>query len=134
MLHDDYGNSRFYGIYRGIVADNNDTTGNGKLKLRVPQVFSDAVTDWAWPMSPSAVKLASPSIGQGVWVMFEGGDPSFPIWVGVFGESKSDSAPVVITELPKGTTAPTLVTTATPSGGLEFDLVKTLIAMANKLG
>jgi hypothetical protein len=25
-----------------------------------------------------------PNIGQGVWVMFEGGDINFPLWVGVF--------------------------------------------------
>jgi hypothetical protein len=25
-----------------------------------------------------------PNIGQGVWVMFEGGDPNFPLWVGVY--------------------------------------------------
>jgi hypothetical protein len=25
-----------------------------------------------------------PNIGQGVWVMFEGGDVNFPLWVGVF--------------------------------------------------
>jgi hypothetical protein len=25
-----------------------------------------------------------PDLGQGVWVMFEGGDSNFPLWVGVF--------------------------------------------------
>lgn len=25
-----------------------------------------------------------PNIGQGVWVMFEGGDPNFPVWIGVY--------------------------------------------------
>jgi hypothetical protein len=25
-----------------------------------------------------------PNIGQGVWVMFEGGDVNFPLWIGVF--------------------------------------------------
>ena len=25
-----------------------------------------------------------PSINQGVWVMFEGGDPNFPVWMGVY--------------------------------------------------
>jgi len=27
-----------------------------------------------------------PRIGQNVWIMFEGGDPEFPVWMGVFGE------------------------------------------------
>ena len=25
-----------------------------------------------------------PNVGQGVWVMFEGGDPNFPVWIGVY--------------------------------------------------
>ena len=25
-----------------------------------------------------------PNINQGVWVMFEGGDPNFPVWMGVY--------------------------------------------------
>ena len=25
-----------------------------------------------------------PNVNQGVWVMFEGGDPNFPVWVGVY--------------------------------------------------
>jgi hypothetical protein len=25
-----------------------------------------------------------PNISQGVWVMFEGGDPNFPVWMGVY--------------------------------------------------
>jgi hypothetical protein len=28
--------------------------------------------------------ITMPDINQSVWVMFEGGDPNFPIWVGVF--------------------------------------------------
>ena len=25
-----------------------------------------------------------PDLDQGVWVMFEGGDPNFPVWIGVY--------------------------------------------------
>ena len=25
-----------------------------------------------------------PNVNQGVWVMFEGGDPNFPVWMGVY--------------------------------------------------
>ncbi len=28
--------------------------------------------------------VTTPDVGQSVWVMFEGGDSNFPIWVGVF--------------------------------------------------
>lgn len=27
--------------------------------------------------------IKKPIIGQGIWVMFEGGDPDFPVWTGV---------------------------------------------------
>lgn len=37
---------RFYGIYQGICIDGNDDEGLGRIKLKVPQVLGDAVTDW----------------------------------------------------------------------------------------
>ena len=39
-----------------------------------------------------------PEVGSGVWVAFEGGDVSYPVWVGCFwrsGELPSDVAPAV---------------------------------------
>lgn len=42
------------------------------------------------PDIPSVITTISmignytPSIGTGVWVMFEGGDPNFPLWIGAF--------------------------------------------------
>lgn len=89
MIKDAYGNPRFYGIYRGVVAANNDPINSGRLKLQVPQVLSDAITEWAWPVStPNYPLTVPPKVGQGIWVMFEGGDPSYPIWVGIFGDVK----------------------------------------------
>ena len=38
---------RFYGLYRGVVVDNNDPYSRNRLKLRVPQVTGSAVTNWA---------------------------------------------------------------------------------------
>jgi hypothetical protein len=34
--------------------------------------------------SPHSDHIKVPDINQGVWVMFEGGDSNFPLWVGVF--------------------------------------------------
>lgn len=34
---------------------------------------------------PSATSF--PRIGQGLWIMYEGGDPNYPVWVGVFANS-----------------------------------------------
>lgn len=55
----------------------------------VPAILGPTPTQWAWPFDPSGVTLEPPSVGQGVWVMFENGDPSFPIWLGTFGKEVS---------------------------------------------
>jgi hypothetical protein len=82
MIRDEYGNHRFYGLYRGIVIDNKDPLNQYRLKLKVPQVLHDQVTDWAWSVHEPGVARSIPTPGVGVLVMFEGGDPSFPIWLG----------------------------------------------------
>jgi hypothetical protein len=89
MIKDEFGNRRFYGFYRGIVFDNNDPLGKRRLRIQVPQVLFDAVTDWAWEVENTGQNL--PSIKDGVWVTFEGGDPSYPIWTGTFGKAPESS-------------------------------------------
>jgi hypothetical protein len=39
----------FGGLYRAILADNNDPENFGRLRLQIPQVFGDEITDWVWP-------------------------------------------------------------------------------------
>ena len=164
-------NHTFFGVYRGICVDNLDPDNKNRIKLHVPQVLGDALSDWAWPITPvtdnanhpdhmahTAAQVAAlltthathtgtitsssggtpahthtvtvnlshaahagnsnqldhphetvadednkwnddletnitaehtphrmvPNVDQGVWVMFEGGDPNFPLWIGVF--------------------------------------------------
>jgi hypothetical protein len=84
MIKDEFGNRRFYGVYRGIVQNNSDPLDKGRLKLQVPQVLGEAVTGWAWGMNQPGVSRQLPVVNEGVFVMFEGGDPSFPIWLGAF--------------------------------------------------
>ena len=86
MIKDEFGNRRFYGVYRGIVQSNSDPLGKGRLKLQVPQVLGDSVTGWAWSVYQPGVTEVIPDVNTGVFVMFEGGDPSFPIWIGTFTE------------------------------------------------
>lgn len=93
---------KFFGKYRGRVRDNLDPLGRGRLRVQVPQVLGD-VEVWALPCVPFAGDgvgfFAMPPTGTGVWVEFEAGDPSFPIWVGCFwgdGEiDRADSLPTV---------------------------------------
>lgn len=79
--------ARYFGKYRGLVDDNQDPTGRGRLKVRVPAVMGEQAV-WALPCVPYAGPglglFTLPEVGTGVWVEFEAGDPSFPIWVGCF--------------------------------------------------
>jgi len=90
MIYDEYGSRRFYGVYRGIVVENQDPKNQFRLKLKIPQVLHDQVSDWVWGVFPNIATIV-PEIGNGVFVTFEGGDPSFPIWLGSF-----TPAPVVV--------------------------------------
>jgi hypothetical protein len=158
----------FYGLYRGICVDNVDPLEKNRIKVKIPQVLGQEISDWAWPCLPvtsnaehpdhlphlasevaalltthtshsvsvsgttsgasagtdhthtfSATQTLThaahsgnslelthehevlddiletndtehtlhrkvPNLEQGVWVMFEGGDPNFPVWIGVF--------------------------------------------------
>jgi len=82
MIKDEFGNRRFFGVYRGVIAEVNDPNSQKRVKLSIPQVFGNVTTDWAWP----AEAYLTPKIGQGVFVLFEGGDPSYPVYFGMFGE------------------------------------------------
>jgi hypothetical protein len=86
MIKDEFGNRRFYGVYRGIVQSNSDPLNKGRLKLQVPQVLGDAVTGWAWATHRPGIANVVAPVGTAVWVMFEGGDPSFPMWIGLTQE------------------------------------------------
>jgi uncharacterized protein involved in type VI secretion and phage assembly len=78
---------RFYGKYRGTVTDV-EQSGRGRIKATVPAVLGTQATGWCDPCVPYAgnqVGMAFlPSIGTGVWIEFEGGDVSYPIWSGCY--------------------------------------------------
>lgn len=78
---------RFFGKYRGVVKSNQDDTGRGRLEVLVPIVM-DREPIWAMPCVPYAGDnmgiYTMPEPGTGVWVEFEAGDPSYPIWVGCY--------------------------------------------------
>lgn len=82
-----------YGIYRGLVVDANDPENLARLRVQVPQLFGSAATDWAWPVLP-VQGTALPKIGGPVWVSFEGGDITKPIWLGIWLASPTTDVPV----------------------------------------
>ncbi len=77
---------RFYGKYRGVVDDNQDPLNLGRIKARVPEVLEDVATGWALPCVPYAGDgigtYMVPPEGSRVWIEFEAGDVSRPIWTG----------------------------------------------------
>ena len=83
----DWTRNRYFGKYRGTVTDNADPTHRGRVKVRVPAVLGDLET-WALPCLPYAGNgvgvYTVPEPGAGVWVEFEAGDASYPIWTGGF--------------------------------------------------
>lgn len=90
--------SRYYGKYRGVVVDVDP--GTLRLKATVPAVLGEVPSGWCMPCVPYAGKDVGfffvPDKGAGVWIEFEGGDVSYPIWSGCYwraGELPSDASP-----------------------------------------
>lgn len=73
------------GKHRGVVVDNLDPMGIGRVRVDVPDIGGGG---WALPSVPFAGPgvgfLALPPVGAQIWVEFEAGDPDKPIWSGCF--------------------------------------------------
>jgi uncharacterized protein involved in type VI secretion and phage assembly len=90
----------FYGKYRGVVSAVDATTC--RIKATVPSVLGDTESGWCMPCVPYAGPQRGiaflPEAGSGVWIEFEGGDVSYPVWTGCFwrdGEKPPEAAPNV---------------------------------------
>ncbi len=98
--------NRYYGKYRGTVTDVDEKTL--RIKAKIPAVLGDQASGWCRPCVPYAgpnVGMAFlPEVGAGVWIEFEGGDVSYPVWVGCYwreGEVPGDAKPAVKTIVTK---------------------------------
>jgi len=81
--------ARYFGRYRGQVTDNGDPDNLGRVKAKVPKVLGDEETGWALPAfiyggASEQGFFAVPDVGAGVWIEFEGGDLSYPLWTGTW--------------------------------------------------
>jgi len=90
--HEERYKDKWYGKYRAFVRDNNDPERLGRCRLEVPAVLgigNENWSDWAWPCFPyggndDTGMFLVPEEGASVWAEFEGGDPQYPIWTGVW--------------------------------------------------
>ncbi|HME37166.1 MAG TPA: phage baseplate assembly protein V [Candidatus Sulfotelmatobacter sp.] len=91
---------RFYGKYRGTVTEVDPATM--RIKAKVPSVYGETESGWALPCVPYAGDSVGfaflPEVDSAVWIEFEAGNVSFPVWTGGFWLSQqapSDAAPAV---------------------------------------
>jgi hypothetical protein len=93
--------NRFFGKYRAVVVDTDAQTM--RIKASVPSVLGEQTSGWARPCTPFAGPSMGfafvPAVGSGVWIEFEGGDVSYPIWTGCYwhdGDQPSDATSSVL--------------------------------------
>ncbi|GHD05184.1 baseplate assembly protein [Streptomyces violarus] len=95
--------NRYLGKFRGRVVDNNDPLRIGRVTVEVPDVLGDEPSTWALPClpftGPESGQFVVPPPGAGVWVEFEQGDPSFPVWTGCWYGAAEELPPDARREL-----------------------------------
>lgn len=113
--------SKYYGKYRGFVVDNQDPEKMGRIRLRIPSVLGTTETDWALPclafggLADQGL-FTVPEVSAQVWVEFEEGELSQPIWTGTFWQQSADVPEEAALD------EPTTRLLKTPSGHrLQFD-------------
>ena len=137
---------RYLGKYRGTVVTNVDPMRQGRIQVRVPDVLGETPSSWAMPCFPVAGPQMGvyviPPVGAGVWVEFEQGDLSYPIWVGCWYGSQAElpadallgnpAQPNVVVQTPGGHT---LVMSDLPGGaGITLKTVDGASIVINDLG
>jgi hypothetical protein len=85
-------NEHYYGIYRGTVESVEEGDNLGIISVKIPDVFGPSHTvSRVRPCSPFAGDkhgfVAIPEPGDGVWIQFEAGKTSLPVWIGFWWAS-----------------------------------------------
>lgn len=75
---------KYYSIYRAIVVDNEDPKNMNRVEICCPAVMG-GIMAWAYPKGQHGTtnggfKWLAPKVGDIVWVTFEYGDPTKPVW------------------------------------------------------
>jgi hypothetical protein len=81
----------YFGKYRGIVTDVADPDNQCRIKARVEGLLNGEETGWALPVAPFAGDghgmVMLPAVDSGVWIEFEAGQLSAPLWSGAWWAS-----------------------------------------------
>ena len=89
--------TRHFGKYRGIVRDISDPEDQCRIRASVPAIYDEQDSPWALPSLPFAGPqhglVLLPEVGDGVWIEFEAGDISRPIWSGCWFASDQRPSP-----------------------------------------
>ena len=85
-------NEHYYGLYRGTVESVEEGDNLGIISVKIPDVFGPTHTvSRVRPCTPFAGDkhgfVAIPEPGDGVWIQFEAGKTSLPVWVGFWWAS-----------------------------------------------
>ena len=86
--------NRFYGKFRGTITDTKDPKSLGRIRVKIPELLGDKETGWALPCLPYGGSkdigfFVIPEVGSNVWIEFESGNLSYPIWTGVWWSEPS---------------------------------------------
>jgi len=83
---------RIYGAVVGVVTNNKDPDGMGRVKVKFPWLSAEDESQWARIASPMAGKERGfcflPEVEDEVLVAFEHGDPRFPYVLGALWNGK----------------------------------------------
>ncbi len=104
---------KYPGLYRGTVGPIPDPMQLGRVQVVVPDVTGPGVSTWAKPCFPTGGLaqgfFSVPMAGAGVYVMYEQGDPDYPVWMGTFLGSLADK-PLLANTVPPPTPGITIQT------------------------
>lgn len=131
--------NRYYGKYRGKVANNVDPMQLGRIQITVPAVLGDGRLSWALPCVAFAGYRVGlfmlPPVGANIWVEFEAGDPDSPIWSGCFwGTGEVPAQPAIEQMKVFKTIGVTLTINELPgAGGITLEVAPPLVSTPLKV-